>query len=110
MKKNVLLLILFFHFSTLASVEEKYLCVKYKTNYGWSKNYKVKATVLDGYELYYKTYDSKYNMYSTYVVIFWQPEQASIIELDYHYISYGGTNGKDQESRKWIVSDSTYCY
>lgn len=110
MKKNILLLIVFFHFSTIASVEKKRLCIKYDTRYGWSKGYKVEAIVLDGYELYYKTYDSKYNIYSKYVVIFWQPEQASIIELDFPFINAMGTEWKDQEGRKWIVNNTTYCY
>ena len=65
--------------------------------------------MLDGYELYYKTYDSKYNIYSKYVVIFWQPEQASIIEPDFPFIN-AMNRMERQEGRKWIVKYATYYF
>lgn len=109
MKKIILLLIVFFHFPTIAGIK-KHLCIKYEASYGWSKGYKVEATVLDGYELYQKTHNIKHFTPSKYVVIFWQPEQVSIIELDFPFIHAMGTEGEDQEGRKWIVSNTTYCY
>jgi hypothetical protein len=110
MKKIILVLIVFFHFLTLASVEKKRLCVKYEASYGWSKGYEVEATVLSGYELYQKTHNIKHLTSSKYVLIFWQPGQASIIELDFPFINAIGTEGKDQEERKWIVTNTIYCY
>ena len=102
-------IILFCIESTANAIEEK-LCVKYKTSYGWSQGYKVKAKVLKGYELSKNTFTNEYNPFSEYVVIFWQTDQVTVIELDNPFINFYGTKGKDKYGRKWLVSNNNYCY
>ena len=59
-----------------------------------------------------RTESYSYNVYSTYAVIFWSNEQASVIELQNFYGSFHayGTNGTDQEGRTWQLSKTSYCY
>lgn len=88
------------------------LCVKYQTQSGWSKGYSVEVNVMKGSTLNQKTGTFNYNSYSTYGIIFWSDDQASIIELSYFTGSFTayGTNGTDQRGRKWQLSKTSYCY
>jgi len=92
--------------------DQETVCVKYKTNTGWSKGYRVNAYILKGSELNRKTRTYDYNSYSTYVVVFWDKGEASILELDVYFgsISSIGNSAKDQYGRKWQVSKSSFCY
>jgi hypothetical protein len=91
---------------------QKTLCVKYMTSAGWSEGYSVEATILTGSELNTRTKTYNYNSYSTYVVVFWGPGQASILELDYYggSISAFGQLATDQQGRQWQVANTSYCY
>ena len=76
-------------------------------------NTKNKGNIYKGSELNKRTNSYKYNGYSTYVVIFWSNEQASVIELDYYYGSLGyiGVNGKDQQGYPWEIKEGhNYCW
>ncbi len=105
--------------TSLFSYDRGVICAKYRANYGWSKTYRVQATLMSGNELNIATkqYD-KYDMFSKYVVIFWAKGQASIIKLDsslhQFFMSMArGEEGEDQRGTKWkIVSGNLYplCY
>lgn len=88
------------------------VCVAYKTQYGWSHGYKVTGNVIKGSELNRRTGTYNYNSFSTYVVVFWDKGEASILELDYYFggISAYGNSAKDQYGREWEVSTSSLCY
>lgn len=92
--------------------EPEKLCVKYETRNGWSKGYHVDVNTLKGSELNRKTNSWDYNSYSTYAVIFWSNDQASVIELNYFIGSFSVhvTNGVDQRGRKWKLSKNSICY
>ncbi len=81
---NVRKIIILLFFSTLilyASKKED-ACVKYKTQTGWSKGYSVKATVMSGSDLNSAVGDlSRFKMFSTYAIVFWDKEKATILEL-----------------------------
>lgn len=77
---------------------------------GRGKGYQVPATLIDGSELNSKTNTVRFTSFAKYVVIFWDEGQASIIELDLPYLSILGTDGRDQEGRKWQISTSSICY
>lgn len=78
---------------------------------GQGKSYKVQATLTTGQELNSATHSFDYNGFSKYVVIFWQDNQASVIEMDYPGLSSYGVDGKDQQGRHWSVSSNTaYCF
>jgi hypothetical protein len=88
------------------------LCVKYMTQTGWSGGYSVEATVIKGSELNRATKTFNYEAFSTYVVVFWDKGEASVLKLDYFYgsISAYGVEANDQEGRKWEVSKTSLCY
>ena len=88
------------------------VCVKYETEYGWSEGYQVSGTVIKGTELNSRTSTYNYSPYSTYVVVFWGKDQASILELDFYTgsVSSYGQPATDQRGRSWQVSKTSYCY
>lgn len=95
-----------------SSASSETVCVKYETEYGWSKGYQVTGTVIKGTELNSRTGTYNYSPYSTYVVVFWDEDQASILELDFYSgsISTYGQSATDQRGRSWQVSQTSYCY
>lgn len=105
--------LVFFAICTFVSVssaaDREVICAKYETQQGWSQGYKVEATILKGTELNQATKTFDYSAFSTYVVIFWDKDEASIIELDFPYLSAIGQNGKDQQGRRWEVSKGGLC-
>lgn len=76
------------------------------------KKYSVKANVLMGSELNRITKSIRFSSFDKYVVLFWNPGEATIIELGF---SPGGigifdTDGKDQRGYPWRVSKgSIFC-
>ena len=88
------------------------ICARYETEAGWSQGYRVQATIIRGSDLNTRTRSYHYNAYSTYVVIFWDAGEASILELDEYYggISIYGQTAKDQRGRRWQVASGGYCY
>jgi hypothetical protein len=108
----LLLAIMLSGFLNFASaLEEQVVCVKYKTQIGWSKGYQVEGKVMKGSELNTATSSFDYNSLSTYVVIFWDQDEVSILELDFYFgsISVIGDNATDQIGREWKVSSSSLC-
>jgi len=96
--------------------------IKYKKEYGWSKYYTVDVTFMSGTELNNATRTFDYDGFSTYAIIFWDKDEATVIKIS----SFTGcgtevkksciTNkvmnleGKDQQNRKWEVCTNDYCY
>ncbi|MBJ9593684.1 hypothetical protein [Burkholderia seminalis] len=85
------------------SAERQQVCAKYETEDGWSKSYQVNAVVASGSELNDATQSINYVSFEKYVVIFWREHQASVIKLDYPWLTIDN-DGTDQEGRKWEVS------
>ena len=98
--------------SSESSYSSEPVCVKYQTDSGWSKGYQVNGTVIKGSDLNSRTGTYDYSPYSTYVVVFWDEGQASILELAYssNSISAYGQTATDQRGRLWQVSKTAYCY
>lgn len=91
------------------------VCVKYRKDYGWSKGYTVQGTVIDGSDLNSAVGSfSRFKSFSTYVVVFWDRDQASIFELP--AMAMGGvpmfeTEVEDQQGRKWQIKEGHFmCY
>lgn len=95
-----------------SSTSSETVCVKYRTESGWSKAYQVTGTVIKGTELNSRTGTYNYSPYSTYVVVFWDEDQDSVLELDFYSgsISAYGQSATDQQGRTWQVSQTSYCY
>ena len=89
--------------------ERAVVCAKYAANYGWSEGYAIEATIASGSELNQATGSFTYDGLSTYVVIFWRQDQATIIKMSFPYLSAIGMDGEDQEGRKWQVAKTSVC-
>lgn len=92
------------------AAERATVCAKYRAGYGWSNGYKVKATILKGRELNTATRSLTYNGLATYVVIFWDEGEASVIEMGTMYLTPMGQEGVDQQGRTWQVAKTSFCY
>lgn len=109
--KNLLVLGVLLFLGNALAAEKVTVCAKYRTNSGWSKGYKVDATLYKGAELNRATKTYDFNAISSYVVIFWSKSNASIIEMDLPWISVVGSSGKERDGTKWEISKSTtLCY
>ena len=108
-KLIVIIFLIFLSFKAFA-YEVLDVCATYSNS---GKNYKVEGNIYKGSELNQKTNSFNYTSYSTYVVIFWANDKATIIELDYYYGSLGsyGLDGKDRDGRTWKIKEGhLYCY
>lgn len=92
--------------------------VKYERADGWSGPYNVECTYISGDELNFATGTLQYLTSSIYAVVFWAPNQATIIKLNdtglYGLTAYTGCinavapqhTGTDQTDRTWRVCQS----
>ena len=74
-----------------------------------SLNCPAKATILSGIELNQATRSFNYNAPSTYVIIFWDKNEASIIEMQMPFLSVVGEQGTDQRGISWEIAKSSIC-
>ncbi len=93
----------------VASQREE-VCVKYQTEIGWSHGYAVQGNVVQGSELNVATGSFQYDSFSTYVVVFWAQGEASILKVDFPYLSPLDQSATDQYGRQWEVSAGGVCY
>ncbi|MDY0142408.1 MAG: hypothetical protein RBR97_11005 [Bacteroidales bacterium] len=123
MKKIIILFVCLVILALDANAKYTQTCkAKYKRNYDWSEYYTLDITFMSGSELNKATKTYKYESYSTYAIIFWDKDEATIIKIT----SYTGcgtevkqnciTNkvsnliGEDQQGRSWEICTRTYCY
>lgn len=95
--------------------------VRYETQAGSSDWHKTQVTFLKGAELNKATRTFDYNAFSAYVVIFFDQDQAAVIELDSPVFGcgneftanciprFGNPTGKDQSGRTWEICTGDYC-
>lgn len=93
-----------------SAAERETVCAKYEAGYGWSKGYQVEATITNGSELNQATGSFRYKALSTYVVIFWEKDQVSIIEMSWPYLSPVGQPGVDQRGTPWKIAQTSICF
>jgi hypothetical protein len=79
------------------------ICAQYTAT---GKSYHVSAISTTGHELNQATHSYNYNSLAHFIVIFWAPDQASVIEIDgiFSGPSPYGSAGIDQEGRSWEIS------
>ena len=77
------------------------ICAQYTAT---GKSYHVSAISTTGSELNEATRSDNYNSLAHFIVIFWAPDQASVIEIDGSGPSPYGSAGIDQEGRSWQIS------
>lgn len=90
-------------------------CLKYQKEYGWSDGYKVEGTLIGGAELSAKVGDyTRFRSFSTYFVVFWDKDQASIFELpgtSFGAVPIFEAEVVDQRNKTWsIKAGHTFCY
>ena len=109
--KNILLtLILLFGVESsnlLLATEKVEVCIQYLEEYGWSKRYAVEGSIISGSALN-SAVDSftRFNVLSTYLVVFWNKDEASIFELPsstFGYVPLFETEVEDQYGRIWKI-------
>ncbi|WP_320151125.1 hypothetical protein [uncultured Tolumonas sp.] len=85
------------------------ICVKYENNYIWSKGYYVDAYLEKGNQINSKVSSLALEENSTYVVIFWNSENVSIIKITQDSISSLEQDGVDLRGIHWRISNSSLC-
>ncbi len=123
MKKTILtILTILLLIGTLEAKYTQTCKVKYKINYGWSKYYTVEVTFMSGTELNRATKTFNYAGFTTYAIIFWDKDEASVIkissftgcgtEVKQSCITNKVTNfkGEDQQGRGWEICTKSYCF
>ncbi len=91
------------------AAERATVCAKYRTANGWSSGYKVEATIVKGSELNRAAASVDFKPFSTYVVIFWDNDEASIIEMGWSQLSFIGQEGEDRRGVKWEIAKTSLC-
>lgn len=122
-KKIILTILTVLFFIGVSDAKYVQTCkVKYKRNYDWSDYYTVEVTFMSGTELNRATKTFDYDGFSTYAIIFWDKDEASVIkissftgcgtEVSQSCIANKVTNleGEDQQGRTWEVCTKNYCY
>jgi hypothetical protein len=101
--------------STAMAAQREEVCIKYQKEYGWSKSYTVIGTVISGSDLNSKVGSlSRFKALSTYVVVFWDDDKATILELP--PLSMGSvpmfeSEARDQLDRLWKIKQGhTFCF
>ena len=79
-------------------------CVKFMNT---GKIYSKELNLLSGSELNSATNSFDYSSYADYVVVFWNPGEASVIEMDapFFRIDGWGSKGSDRRGARWEVSN-----
>ncbi|WP_156812294.1 hypothetical protein [Legionella tunisiensis] len=101
---------IFIPVSVLSAAERIEICAKYRTSSGWSDVYKVEATITKGSELNQATSSFNYQSFDTYVVIFWDRDEASVIQMDSPFVTYTEQTGYDQQGREWRIGKGSVCF
>lgn len=106
-----------------ATAEARYVGkarVRYATQEGTSQWYDVQPAFLLGSELNEATRTWNYAPFNSYVVVFWQPEEATVIKVTDLIICgqeftesclpiLGRVKGSDQQGRTWEVCTGLIC-
>ena len=85
------------------------MCVKYQVNYLWSKGYYVNAYLEKGNIINSKVSSLALEDNSTYVVIFWNSENVSLIKITQDSASALEQEGVDLRGLRWRISNSSLC-
>ena len=79
------------------------ICAEYSAT---GKSYHVQATSASGADLNQATHTFNYNALGHYIVIFWDQNQATVIEMQGIFVGPTpfASSGIDQEGRAWEIS------
>lgn len=74
------------------------------------KTYAVQALVASGNELNSAWNTNVLRGTKNYVVIYWDNDEATVIELSYGTPGLGAAPGEDQKGYPWAVRRGTFCF
>lgn len=86
-------------------------CVQYKlpNKEQWSNSLVVEAAKLYGSELNKIEKKLIYDSFSTYIILSWTPDVASIVKLDLPGLSAVNGSGIDAHNIKWKIKAPDFC-
>ena len=91
-----------------AFMREK-VCARQDTINGWSRTHTVDALILRGSELNHAKKALIFTPASLYVVLLWDKERTTAIELDVPRFSDLGQAGRDERGNRWEVKKGEGC-
>ena len=91
-----------------AFMREK-VCARQDTINGWSRTHTVDALILRGLELNHAKKALIFTPASLYVVLLWDKERTTAIELDVPRFSDMGQSGRDERGVRWEVKKGEGC-
>jgi hypothetical protein len=85
------------------------ICGRQENINGWSHPYKVEGLVLRGLELNRAKQNMHYRPGSLYVVLLWDKDNSTAIELDAPRFPDIGQSGRDERGNRWEVWKGQGC-
>ena len=93
----------------LAAFTRESVCARQDTINGWSRRHVVDALVLRGLELNKAKKALIFKPASLYVVLLWDKERTTAIELDVPRFPDLGQTGTDERGNRWEVKKGEGC-
>lgn len=111
MKKFLLLIFITLLPITSQALTLESFCVQYKlpNKEQWSNSLVVEAAKLYGSELNKIEKKFIYDSFSTYIILSWTPDVASIVKLKLPGLSAVNSLGIDAHNIEWKIKDSDFC-
>lgn len=102
---------IFFTVNDSYSYEVRRVCAEYENT---GSKYNVDASLINGGELNQRTRTYDYDNFAEYAIIFWNPQQATVIKFNDSFcndLRIGQCDGEDQNGHLWhIESGSSICF
>lgn len=95
---------------SVSATERTEICAKYRASSEWSDAYSVEAAIAKGHELNQATSSFDYQGFDTYVVIFWDKDEVSVIQMESPFVTIVEQTGFDQQGREWQIKRGSICF
>lgn len=102
--------LIIFHISMMPAKTFAYEVIEACATYiGTGKSYEVTVNLFEGSDLNQRTSSFDYNAFDKYAVIFWNNDQASVIELESSFCNTDfGCDGVDQQGYRWAIKSGYF--
>lgn len=85
------------------------VCARQETINGWSRQHRVEALILRGLEINKAKANMHYKPGSLYVVLLWDKDHSTAIELDAPRFQDIGQTGRDERGMRWELWKGQGC-
>ena len=89
--------------------EREPVCAQQETSRGWSRVFRVEALVVRGLELNEAKKSLRYSPASLYVVLMWNENRSTAVELSAPVFPDIGQEGRDERGFRWRVWKGVSC-